>query len=93
MNLTKYLFLVLATIMTLATFAQESGSAEADTDYIEEVVTATSRETTILEVPYNISTLSGDEISARTILDEGELLRNFVGICNFQHPLRHWLYY
>ena len=62
--------------MSLALFAQESDSTEADTDYIEEVVTATSRETTILEVPYNISTLSGDEISARTILDEGELLRN-----------------
>ena len=37
MNLTKYLFLVLATIMTLATFAQESESDEVDTDYIEEV--------------------------------------------------------
>ena len=47
MNLTKYLFLVLASIMSLATFAQESDSTEADTDYIEEVVTATSRETTL----------------------------------------------
>ena len=89
MNLTKYLFLVLATIMSLATFAQESESAEADTDYIEEVVTATSRETTILEVPYNISTLSGDEIGARTILDEGELLRNFVGISTIDRGYRN----
>ena len=75
--------------MSLATFAQESDSTEADTDYIEEVVTATSRETTILEVPYNISTLSGDEISARTILDEGELLRNFVGISTIDRGYRN----
>ena len=65
LNLTKYLLLLLVTSMSVATFAQESESVETDTDYIEEVVTATSRETTILEVPYNISTLSGDDIVGR----------------------------
>ena len=81
-NLTKYLLLLLATSISFGLVAQESEVAEADTDtdYIEEIVTATSRETTILEVPYNISTLSGDVITGRTILDEGELLRNFAGL-------------
>ena len=88
-NLTKYLLLLLVTSMSVATFAQESESVEADTDYIEEVVTATSRETTILEVPYNISTLSGDDIVGRGILDEGELLRNFVGISTIDRGYRN----
>ena len=88
-NLTKYLLLLLVTSMSVATFAQESESVETDTDYIEEVVTATSRETTILEVPYNISTLSGDDIVGRGILDEGELLRNFVGISTIDRGYRN----
>ena len=54
-NLTKYLLLLLATSLSFSLVAQESEDAEADTDYIEELVTATSRETTILEVPYNIN--------------------------------------
>ena len=55
-NLTKYLLLLLAISLSFGLVAQESEDAEADTGYIEEIVTATSRETTILEVPSNIST-------------------------------------
>ena len=88
-NLTKYLLLLLATSISFGLVAQESEDVEADTDYIEEIVTATSRETTILEVPYNISTLSGDEITGRTILDEGELLRNFAGISTIDRGYRN----
>ena len=53
-NLTKYLLLLLASSISFGLAAQESEDAEADIEYIEEIVTATSRETTILEVPYNI---------------------------------------
>ena len=88
-NLTKYLLLLLASSISFGLAAQESEDAEADIEYIEEIVTATSRETTILEVPYNISTLSGDEINGRTILDEGELLRNFAGISTIDRGYRN----
>ena len=88
-NLTTYLLLLLVPAISFGSYAQESETANADTDYIEEVVTATSRETTILEVPYNISTLSGDEITGRSILDEGELLRNFAGISTIDRGYRN----
>ena len=44
------------------------------------IVTATRREQDILDVPYNISAVSGDEIALRQMLDTPELLRGIPGV-------------
>lgn len=67
-------------------FAQEEDQSE---DVEEVVVTATSRETSVLDVPYNISTISGDEIEKRSILDSAELLRSVVGISTIDRGQRN----
>ena len=86
MDFYRNLILIILTLMiSTDIIAQEEDSNE----YIEEVVTATARETTVLDVPYNISTLSGDEITNRAILDNGELLRNFVGISTIDRGYRN----
>jgi iron complex outermembrane receptor protein len=43
-------------------------------------VTATRREETVSDVPYNISAVGGDAIEAGQILDEAELLRSIPGV-------------
>ena len=67
-------------------FAQEN----SEINEIEEIiVTATSRESNVFEVPYNISAISGDEISSRTIQDSAELLRSFAGISTIDRGSRN----
>ena len=44
------------------------------------IVTATRREVNILDVPYNISSVSGDDIALRQMLDQSELLRSVSGV-------------
>ena len=87
-NTYKYLLLIACFFLGFDASAQES-DAESENAYVEEIVTATSRETTVLDVPYNISTLTGDDITARGILDNGELLRNFVGISTIDRGYRN----
>ena len=87
-NTYKYLLLIASFFLSFDTSAQES-DAESENAYVEEIVTATSRETTVLDVPYNISTLTGDDITSRGILDNGELLRNFVGISTIDRGYRN----
>ena len=53
---------------------------EAQTELAPVMVTATRREQDILDVPYNISALSGDEIALRQTLDTPELLRGIAGV-------------
>ena len=43
-------------------------------------VTATRREETVSDVPYNISAVGGEAIEAGKILDEAELLRSIPGV-------------
>ena len=45
----------------------------------EITVTATRRESTIVEIPYNISAVSGDFIESGKIMTTGELLRGVPG--------------
>ena len=77
---------VLAMSSTLATtpaWAQASGQTDASrTGFeIEEVmVTATRRETTIFEVPYAISAVSGTEIYRAGVQDLSDLVRVIPGI-------------
>jgi iron complex outermembrane receptor protein len=54
--------------------AQDDGKIE------EVIVTATARETSVQDVPYNISAVSGDDISAAQITDQAELMRNVPGV-------------
>jgi iron complex outermembrane receptor protein len=44
------------------------------------VVTATRREESIIDVPYNISAISGDTIEAAKTFDSAELLRSVPGV-------------
>jgi outer membrane receptor protein involved in Fe transport len=60
-----------------AVFAQDSAE---EANVMEEItVTATRRETTIVEIPYNISAVSGDFIEAGKVMTTGELLRGVPG--------------
>ena len=76
-GLSKLLFTLMISFSSTA-FTQESDDAaqesEDATDIEEVIVTATSRETTLLDVPYNISTISGQEIAERAMMDSAELL-------------------
>ena len=81
------LFLTVLIGFSANNFAQEEAEGEINVE--EVIVTATSRETSVLEVPYNISTISGTEIQDRTILDNEELLRNFVGISSIDRGYRN----
>ncbi len=53
---------------------------EAQAELAPIVVTAQRREQDILDVPYNISALSGDEIALRQTFDSPELLRGIAGV-------------
>lgn len=46
----------------------------------EVVVTAQYREQIVQEIPYNISTMTGEEISAQQIVDQADLLRSVSGV-------------
>ena len=58
--------------------AEESQATKGTIERIE--VTANRRAQSILEVPYNISAVSGDELERGNIVDSNELLRNVAGI-------------
>lgn len=61
-------------------FAQnQAGEAEENLLMEEIVVTATRRESTVVEIPYNISAISGDFIERSKIMTTGELLRGVPG--------------
>lgn len=56
------------------TFAQDAELME------EIIVTATSRETSLQDVPYNISAVSGEDLTSAQIADQAELMRNIPGV-------------
>jgi outer membrane receptor protein involved in Fe transport len=59
----------------------DSGQANKTETKIEQVVvTALRREQTILDVPYNISSVSGDTIEQQHVLDTAELMRSIPGV-------------
>ncbi len=77
-------------IISFPVISQENAeSTNGVTDLEEIVVTATSRESSVLDVPYNISTISGSDLEERAIQDAGELLRNFAGISTIDRGYRN----
>ncbi|MEM1174258.1 MAG: TonB-dependent receptor [Pseudomonadota bacterium] len=75
----------------LATTApQVYAQSDDGADELEEIiVTASRREQNILDVPYNISAVSGEEIEAAFTLDNEELLRSIPGISNIDQGPRN----
>ena len=64
-----------------STSPQVYAQVDDEADSLEEiVVTASRREQNILDVPYNISAISGEEIEASMTLDNAELLRSVPGV-------------
>ena len=87
MKLYNYLLLPFF-FFNISLFAQESDE-DVSNDIEEIVVTATSRETSIFEVPYNISAVSGSDIDSKGIQDTAELLRSFAGISTIDRGSRN----
>ncbi len=71
-----------AAISAVALSAAYSGavSAQGNSRMEEVVVTAQYREQTVQDIPYNISAMTGDEISAQLISDQADLLRVMSGV-------------
>ena len=84
----KYLFLVLPLFFINCYLIGQETDPDATNEIEEVVVTATSRETNIFEVPYNISAVSGSDVDSRGILDSAELLRSFAGISTIDRGSR-----
>lgn len=81
----NYLFRQKSLVTAVATATLLGGQASwvfaQDKAVIEEVmVTATRREQSIQDIPFNISAVSGSDILAANILDSTELLRTIPGI-------------
>jgi len=56
-------------------------SADTDTGFFEEIiVTATSRESSVQDIPYNISAISGTAMEQQNIVNQYDLLRSMHGI-------------
>ena len=71
--------LLAATMLTVPAYAAEEVEKKAD-EPLEIVVTANRREQSILDVPYNISVISGADIEGSVTLDNAELFRNVPGV-------------
>ncbi|NIA26680.1 MAG: TonB-dependent receptor [Desulfobulbaceae bacterium] len=56
-------------------------SVDTDEGFFEEIiVTATARESSMQDIPYNISAMSGDALERQNIVDQAEVLRTMHGI-------------
>ncbi len=62
--------------MSSAPFAQETSGGTLD----EIIVTATARETSIQDIPYNISAISGDALDLQNAVNQNDVLRAMYGI-------------
>ena len=68
----------LAGTVAPAAFAQ---SVDADAGSLEEIiVTASRREQSIQDIPYNISAVQGSDIEAQNIVDASDLMRTIAGV-------------
>lgn len=77
---TRHTLLAVAIASALISQAQAQDSTEESTELAPVTVTAQGREEDILNVPYNISAISGETIEELHILDTAELMRLIPGI-------------
>jgi len=68
----------LATTAAPVVLAQSTGASSGTLEEI--VVTASRREQSILDIPYNISAVQGDDIENQNIVDATELMRTIAGV-------------
>ena len=86
----RFLLFPLFIIFSVSILSQENEESNNVVSELEEVVvTATSRESSLLDVPYNISTISGADIEERGVQDASELLRSFAGISTIDRGYRN----
>lgn len=76
--------------------AQASNAQQVEADdprnelgLTEVIVTATRREATVLEVPYNISAVSGESLENRNIIDNADLIRSLSGVTTIDRGHRN----
>ena len=87
--------LLLLTFSSFLILVNDKSSAqtlplEKESDVIQEItVTVQRREQNILDVPYNITAVSGDEISASFTRDSAELLRSIPGVSQIDQGPRN----
>ena len=75
----KTLSVAVATCSTLLMYG-EAGLAQSENKLEEVIVTATSRQEAIEDIPYNISAMQGSELVDQQIKDQAELLRAMSGV-------------
>lgn len=66
--------------LAVASVLATSQVAAQDVKIEEIIVTATRREQSLLDVPYNISAVSGDMLESAQITDAADLMRNVTGV-------------
>lgn len=80
-NTTMLAALMTGTAITSGSIGIASAQEEETVKRQETItVTATRRDESLTDVPYNISAVSGTDIEAASILDEAELLRSIPGV-------------
>lgn len=68
-------------ILAAAVAAASCGAVAEQPVVLEEViVTAGFREQSVLDIPYNISSVDGDLLAASQMIDTTEMIRNFAGV-------------
>lgn len=72
--------LAVAGILASGQIAAQTQSAARPSQIEEIVVTATRREQSVLDVPYNISAISGAALESLQITDAADLMRNVTGV-------------
>lgn len=71
---------LLATAISTATTLTATAALAQNTTLEEVIVTASARQQSMQDIPYNISAMAGEEIEALQITDQAELLRAMSGV-------------
>lgn len=82
--------MALAVAGTLAVSIAHTQAQGAERAELEEVVvTATRRETSVIDVPYNISAVSGDRLAAELVVDNIDLMRRVPAVASVDRGYRN----